>query len=262
MKIINTIVGSHCIQMSINSSRFLDFIHNNFKLMNDYKLERSPDITLLIVEGFGTSFRDFNVSITRNSKKVYFRRADYLIETDQEYKNATIFVYDELALKHALMNIYSSYIVYNNWGLLIHSSSAIENGKAHIFVGQSGAGKSTAARLSQPRDLFSDEATVIRITSKEIEVFNSPFRSEIYTTGAKWCVTLASIQLLHQSLQNKRLVLSKGDAFIHLMDKIFYWSHDPEETKKIMGLLKMLVDRVSVYELYFKKDNTFWELIS
>lgn len=260
MEIINTKIGSHQIHISLKSYYFLDFFKKNFELSDT--LESEPDITLSIIEGFGSPFKDIHVHVSKHDSKIHFRRSDYLIETDPDYKNAVIFVRDELALKHALTNFYSSYIVYHNWGLLIHSSCVIENGIAHIFAGQSGAGKSTAARLSQPRDLLSDEATLIKITSDGIQVFNSPFRSEIITTGTKECVSLASIQILNQAIQNKRVDLGKAESFIRLMDKIFYWSHDPEETKKIMGLLKMLVDRVPVYELYFRKDDTFWELIS
>jgi hypothetical protein len=136
------------------------------------------------------------------------------------------------------------------------------HGRAHIFSGQSGAGKSTAARLSQPRDLLSDEATLVKITQDAITVFDSPFRSEITAKGPKESVPLASIQILHQALQNKRANLKKADALLHLMDKVFYWAHSPKETKQILGLLKLLVDTVPVYELHFKKDPTFWELIS
>ena len=73
---------------------------------------------------------------------------------------------------------------------------------------------------------------------------------------------LASIQLLHQSVQNNRIKIRKPDALIQLIDKVFYWVHSPEETKAIMHLLRTLVDLVPTYELYFKKDDTFWELIS
>jgi hypothetical protein len=260
MKIINTKIGTHQLHISLKTNYILEFFKENFVLSNH--LESEPDITLSILEGYGSPFKDTHVHVSKHDRKIHFRRFDYLIETDLDYKNAVIFVHDKLALKHALTNFYSSYIVYHNWGLLIHSSCAIENGYAHIFAGESGAGKSTAARLSQPRDLFSDEATLIKITSEEIQVFNSPFRSEIIMTGSKECVPLASIQILYQAIQNKRMDLRKVDSFLHLMDKIFYWSHDSEETKKIMGLLKILVDRVPAYELYFKKDNTFWELIS
>jgi hypothetical protein len=222
----------------------------------------SINLNVVILDGYGNPFQDYHVQISRDTNNICFRREDYLIEASDDYTKATIHVQDELALKHALMNLYSSYIVYHNWGLLIHSSCAVQNGKAHIFAGHSGAGKSTAARLSEPRDLLSDEATIVKITEDEITIFDSPFRSELQSTGYQQPSPLAGIQLLHQADTNRLEKMRKPDALLSLMDKVFYWSHDPVETQRIMGLLRTLVEKVPVYELYFRKDPTFWELIS
>lgn len=254
------LVGEHVLKVSCNSDNLVDFFTRNF--IHNKSHDILPKMTVDIQDGFGTSFRDYEVEIVKKSGKIFFHRADYLITTDYEYKNATVQVHDELALKHALMNLYSSFIVHHNWGLLIHSSCVIENGKAHIFSGHSGAGKSTAAKLSQPRELLSDEATIVRITPHEAIIFNSPFRSEMEATGFEKSAPLESIQILHQAHQNKRLKLKKADSLLELMDKVFFWVHSPDETKQIIGLLKKLVDSVPVYELHFKKDHTFWELIS
>jgi hypothetical protein len=253
-------VGEHTIAITSSSEMVLTFMNENFRSVSHDVI--NPSIKLDISHGYGSPFEDYHVDIKSERGKIIFRRSDYLIEADKGYKKANIFVQDELALKHAIMNLYSSFIVDQNWGLLIHSSCVIEDCKAHIFAGQSGAGKSTAARLSQPRDLLSDEATLVKITANEIKVFNSPFRSEIQANGIEECTELESIQLLYQALQNKRVKLKKSDAIVHLIDKVFYWAHNSEETKKIMELLVKLIDKVPAYDLYFKKDDTFWELIS
>lgn len=258
---IHAKIGEHIIDVTSNSINIAKTLLNENRFLIE-GCEVQPHIVIHIEHGYGVPFVDYDVKITKELNKLYFRREDYLIETDEEYKNATIYVYDELALKHALMNLYSSYIVYHNWGLLIHSSCVVENEKAHIFAGQSGAGKSTAAKLSYPRLLLSDEATLIKITTEEVTIFDSPFRSEIKSSGFEKSRSLVSVQLLHQSLENNRIQLNKSAAFLHLMDKVFYWAHDPSETKNIVKLLESLIHKVPVYNLYFQKNNTFWELIS
>ncbi|WP_318505160.1 hypothetical protein [Bacillus sp. T3] len=258
---MHILVGNHLMETSSNSPMVNEFINLNFnRFLNS--INKTPDIHLTIEDGYGSPFVNYHVKITKENGKLLYQRADYLIETDLDYKNAKIFVHNELALKHALMNFYSSYIVHHHWGILIHSSCALENNTAHIFSGHSGAGKSTAAKLSHPRELLSDEATLVKITDDDIKIFNSPFRSEISTTNADQTAQLGSIQILHQALVNKRVELGKADAILHLMDKVFYWVHSPEETKIIMKLLMLLVKKVPVYQLHFKKDPTFWELIS
>jgi hypothetical protein len=254
-------VGDHYININCNSYTFINMLKRNFQTnMNGHDIEFDLEIT--IKDGYGIPFLNYEVERKKQDDKIFFRRADYLIEVDCEYKSATISVNNELALKHALMNLYSSFIVYHKWGLLIHSSCAIEQGQAHVFVGHSGAGKSTAAKLSYPRNLLSDEATLVKISEDKVTVFNSPFRSEIESSFYEEEILLASLNLLNQANHIERTKLKKSDALLNLMDKVFAWPYNPEETKTILKLLSVLVQNVPAYELHFQKNNTFWELIS
>ena len=206
-------IGDHSIKF-INPPKYLIKM-----LKSDFPaIQEPPDLTITIKEGFGIPFTDYEVNINRKENKITFERADYLIEIDTDYRVATISVHDDLALKHSLMNLYSSIIAYHNWGLLIHSSCVVENGEAHIFAGQSGAGKSTSAKLSYPSDLLSDEATILKITSDQVTVYNSPFRSELESNGIKDCCPLADIQLLIQALKNQRLP-DKKIGCLHGIDR-------------------------------------------
>lgn len=258
MRKIKISIGEHVFLVNSKDTRLLNVIINNYgETSYDYY-----NISVYIEYGYGSPFINYDVDIVNESNKISYRRLDYLVEVDLDYKYATIKVHDDLALKHALMNLYSSFIVHHNWGLLIHSSCVKENGTAHIFTGHSGAGKSTAARLSQPRELLSDEATIVKITPNEILAFNSPFNSELMSNCKESSLPLSSIQLLVQSLQNKRIGLKKADGLLHMMDKVFFWEHSHDETKRILNLLKILVNTVPIYELQFQKNDTFWELIS
>jgi hypothetical protein len=261
MKEITTKIGDHFIQIICKSKNLDNFYAKNYFSYTGTE-EQHPDLVINIEDGYGIPFKDYEVEIVKQSDKLTYRRADYLIDVDSEYQSATISVHNQLALKHALLNLYSSFIVHHHWGLLIHSSCAIEKGKAHIFAGHSGAGKSTAAKLSYPRELLSDEAALVKITPEGITVFNSPFRSELEADQFEGNVELASVQILFQAPQNKRIKIRKSDALLHLMDKVFFWPHSQEETRTILKLMTMLVKQVPVYELHFQKNNTFWELIS
>ncbi|MGM7721196.1 hypothetical protein [Metabacillus sp. Hm71] len=253
-------IGEHLILVTSDSITVISMFDRNFYIAEDNNL--IPDLFLHIEDGYGVPFVNYHVSIINTENHISFKRDDYYIKVDLNYKSATIYIHSELALKHALMNLYSSFIVHLNWGILLHSSCVLDKGSAHIFSGQSGAGKSTAAKLSFPRELLSDEATIIKITSNKIMVYDSPFRSELEGSCHSQPHILESIQLLHQSLNNKRIKLSKSSGLITIMDKVFYWTDDPQDTRRIFNLLKLLVNQVPVYDLHFQKNNTFWEMIS
>ncbi|MFD0829821.1 hypothetical protein ACT8ZR_30040 [Neobacillus sp. M.A.Huq-85] len=261
MNEIITKIGDHFIRISSESDRLAKFFQKNFNSRVNIE-NQQIDLVIIVKDGYGVSFINYEVEVTKQDDKILFRREDYLIKVDSDYKKAEIFVHDEFALKHALTNLYSSFIVYHNWGLLIHSSCVIEAGKAHIFAGQSGAGKSTAAKLSYPREILSDEATLVKITSNDITIYNSPFRSELEAEPIERISKLESIQLLKQSLHNNRIIIPSSDALIRLMDKVFFWPTCQKEIKTILRLLTSLVLNVHVYELHFQKNNTFWKLIS
>ncbi|MZQ83669.1 hypothetical protein GQF01_16270 [Paenibacillus sp. 5J-6] len=257
---IHTTIGEHLIQIMCDSDKITKWIERNFPVVNIIK--PLPDLFIKLEEGYGTAFEDYHVEIAKDADKISFQRADYLIETSLDYHDSNIAVHDELALKHALMNLYSSYLVYHQWGLLIHSSCVIDKGKAYMFAGHSGAGKSTAAKLSHPRELLSDEATIIKIVPGQITVFDSPFRSELVRSGASEKSPLTNIYVLHQATDNHIDPLSQSNSLLVLMNKVFYWSHSLDETRKIFRLLQHVVTSVSISELHFQKNETFWELIS
>jgi hypothetical protein len=253
-------IADHQLKISLPENDFFPYLSKRFSFFR--KHGDKPDLSISITKGYGVPFKDYDVKITMKESTLLYQRKDYLIEVDQNFTKAVVSAYDELALKHALMNLYSAFILHNNWGLLLHSSCVIDGECAHVFAGHSGAGKSTAARLSAPRELLSDEATLINITDNAIIIYDSPFRSELEKGTHNKCVPLSSVQLLSQAGQNERIQLKQSDAFMQLMDKVFYWPYKEDEVARVLELLKVLVKKIPAYQLHFQKNNTFWELIS
>jgi hypothetical protein len=260
MEEIHILIGQHRILIHSYSPHFSDWIEIYFKRMDS--VLNKVDLVIEIQSGYGVPFESYDVNIQSSPNMITYQRADYILEIDASYNKAEISAYNELALKHALNNLYSAFIIHNNWGLLIHSSCVKHQEKAYLFAGHSGAGKSTVARLSAPRVLLSDEATLVKINESTIQIFDSPFRSELVSNSVQVPCTTAEIFLLHQSQDVKTVPMKKSDAFLHLMDKIFYWQHDAKETKKLTTMLKQLVRQAPASELYFQKNDHFWGLIS
>lgn len=259
MNNIYTRMGEHTFQISADSSNLMSLFKKSFQSFTVVP-DTSVDMVVHIKGGYGTPLVTFDVNITNKNSKLIFQRDDYLIEADPDYRHAVLSVYNGMALKHAFINLYSSFIVYHNWGLLIHSSCVIENGKAYLFSDQSGTVKS--AVTSHPQRALSDEATLIKITPDSTAVFHSPFRYNPDLPQGERACPLESIQIMYQSFQNKRSRLEKTHGLLRLMDKVFYWTYNPRETKRILSLLKLLTNKVPVYDLYLQKNQTIQEMIS
>ncbi|WP_409344367.1 hypothetical protein [Paenibacillus sp. MBLB4367] len=256
-------IGEHSAIVRTESEAIASAIEQMFeKAKADAEAVLSADLVVEAELGYGEPSPDYAVTISTEGTSVIYSRLDYRIVTDASYRKASIVAYNELSLKHAFMNFYSAFIVHSGWGLMIHSSCVVEDDKAYLFAGQSGAGKSTVAKLSAPRPLLSDEASLVKITPDGIFVYNSPFRSELMTINEGRVCRLGGIHLLIQSDQVERTPIRSSEGIMHLMDKVFYWGHDAKETGKVLGMLREMVLGVPVYELHFQKNNTFWEKIS
>ncbi|MDF2939094.1 MAG: hypothetical protein K0Q90_4467 [Paenibacillaceae bacterium] len=260
ISMIDTRVGEHHIRFFAGAEWIKTYIRTKFQVL-DGQSGGQPDLEVELAAGYGEPFVSFDVASSVEDGEVFFRRTDYLIRISPDFRQAQISVYDDFALKHGLMNLYSSYIVHKGWGILVHSSCVLEAGKAYLFAGHSGAGKSTVAWLSLPRQVLSDEATILKVEAGRVTVFDSPFRSGLEMPYHGGGCELAAIQFLRQSPEIKRIMLGKSDAMMELFGKIFYWPHMPSETVKIMKLFQHLITNIPVYELYFQKNDAFWKEI-
>jgi hypothetical protein len=257
-------IAEHIVLFQTESNGAASYIEAKFGSLrtNENFYGICADLVIDIEEGYGTSFQSYQVDVSAEGDSVVYTRADYRLKMDSGYRHALIQVYDDFALKHALVNAYSSFITHRQWGLLIHSSCMLDESRGFLFAGHSGAGKSTVALLSWPRPVLSDEATIVKVSGGEVVTFASPFRSDSEMPDIPGKFKLTSIQLLRQATNIERVPVRKMDAVMQLMCRVFYWAHDPQETKKIIRMCKELVDLVPVYELYFQKNNKFWEEIS
>src|SRR5690554_2871594 len=263
MSVIYLQIAEHIGKVTTSEGHITRWFKKNYKIIEgDECLLNEPDFILDVESGYGEAVEDYEVDISYSEDNIIFRRTDYYMESCSDYSISTLSVYNLFALKHAMMNFYSSYIIHRGWGLLIHSSCVIEGDRAHLFSGHSGAGKSTVVILSEPRMILSDEATLIYFKDNEPYVVDSPFRSDSISNFHDQMYPLAGIYILYQSNVNKLTAIKSSDGLLHMTDKIFYWSHDANETKVVFHMLQKLMLKVPAYELYFQKNSQFWEMIS
>ncbi|RUS45299.1 hypothetical protein [Cohnella sp. AR92] len=224
-----------------------------------------PDYSLTLEDGYGENYDEVTPVGYEKNERGDFRvsRADFLVESTADLREAHIRFYNYFGLRTALLNWYSRILSRLDWGMLIHSSCIVQDGQAYLFSGYSGAGKSTIASMSQPRPILADETTVVEIRKDgRILIHDSPFRNDFKEPYREGPVPLKGIYLIKQSLNIEQHRMTKSDAMFALFDKIVHWRHENADTIGLIRLSKTLVDRVPVYELEFQKNDRFWEAIS
>lgn len=141
-------------------------------------------------------------------------------------------------------------------GMVFHASGLDDNGRAIVFVGHSGAGKSTQL------DFWMQEPGVVGMNDDRIAVRIWPDRVVAY--GTPWGGTsniarnheapLAALVLLEQAPENTIERLSAVDAAPLLLPRSYLPFWDPELMGRLTDCLSELLTRVPVFRLRCRRE--------
>jgi hypothetical protein len=147
-------------------------------------------------------------------------------------------------------------------GFLVHASSAIRNGRAFLFPGVSGAGKTTMARLAPPdAALLTDEISYVVSQDGAYFAVGTPFFGELARVGENLRAPVECVYLLAKGSENKIEPVVGADAVRGLLANILFFARDPEFVKLVFDAALDFVGRVPVRRLTFAPDARVWELI-
>ena len=148
-------------------------------------------------------------------------------------------------------------------GLLLHGATVQKNDKAVLFLGLSGAGKSTITHLCRPDACFSDDGVIIRKEGGQIHAFRSPFRQIKRKEKCPDCMRgrVRKVFLLEKD-ECYNIVQMKKNELMHiiLLNLIHFFKYMTDETVgKGFWVVKEMVDMLRVYRLHFPKASQMWD---
>lgn len=144
-------------------------------------------------------------------------------------------------------------------GLYLHSSAISFDGRAYLFSGPSGMGKSTHTRLWQ------------QILGENAEVFNDDkpalryIDGKWFAYGTPWCgkdginlnkkVPLAGICFLRRGQENMIREMDAFEASSRILSQTMRRFGTTDRLDKLLDLLEKLVNQIPVYE-FFNRPET------
>jgi hypothetical protein len=148
-------------------------------------------------------------------------------------------------------------------GVELHSCGVIDrDGRGHLFVGVSGAGKTTTARLweGEADGIVSDDRVIVRERDGAMWMFGTPWHGEA-ELSMQGGAPLAGVYLLAQSDSNELRELSDAEAVARLFGCAFPLFYDAEALDFTLAFLGRLCASVPVRELRFLRDASVVQLV-
>lgn len=215
----------------------------------------APDVTLTVKSGYERAAEGMNpVSSGMNDlgeARLYHNGGEYAVDLlphpsssfrtmhiREDFTTGRLQLpgdrYAAFTVDSMLRILYSQAVVLHH-GFMLHSAAVVRDGKAVLFMGKSGTGKSTHARLWLKEfantSLLNDDNPVVRvIPDGEVRVYGSPWSGKTpcyHNAGAP----VEAMIRLEQAPVNRYTELSNIDAFVAVLPGVSVITH----SRKLYG---------------------------
>jgi len=214
------------------------------------RLGASPYKRLLIDRGFGTANLLMNREAFEVSTEVAIAPLDYPL--------------DELLIMHRLTR---------DRGIELHACGVMNHdGTGNLFVGHSGAGKSTTARLwmkTRDIEILSDDRIIVRAEDRRpnsdgrspgFRMYGTPWHGESQYASPH-SAELSAVFILEHGQGNRLTRLTPSQATGELFARSFVPFHRNEYVESALNFLEDVVAAVPVYRYQFEPDEQAVEAI-
>lgn len=194
--------------------------------------------------------------------KWFIQRADFSAEFDPSTNQGRIRQSANPYSIDTALRILHGFKLAGEGGFLLHAASAVRNGKAFIFTGLSGAGKTTISSLAPAgATLLTDEISYVRRESGRYIACGTPFAGELARLGANVSAPIDSVFLLAKGPQNRIDPVETPVALQRILRNILFFADDPAMVSQVFESACSFCEAVPVRRLTFYPDARVWDII-
>jgi hypothetical protein len=176
------------------------------------------------------------------------------------------------------LRIMTASFVLEHGGFLFHASGVVRGGRAYVFFGPSGAGKTTVTHLSKPKGapgedrggdgdqggdtVLSDDLTLVVRRGGRYEACGIPFglaHHRVPETGGSF--PIASFNRLVQSPRVARERIGGARAIAEVASCLPFVMQETRQADRAMQAVALALETIPVHRLEFRRDDAFWSVV-
>jgi hypothetical protein len=252
-------IGGIPIALSTDNEGFLDLLRQRY---DGFLSSSRPEFELEFDLTSTGPVSDDDVRVRREGDEWLLERGDFHARWDPRSGRGSVRQNANPYSLDSVLRIVHSLILAERGGFLLHSASAICDGRAYLFAGVSGAGKTTMTRLA-PVDitLLTDEISYVRPGVDGYSAFGTPFAGELAKAGENCAAPVSALFFLEQGPENRVDELLPAEAVRRLMRNILFFAEDRGLVEKLFATACDFVARVPIRRLMFYPDARVWDQV-
>jgi hypothetical protein len=259
---VNIVVGGLPIRLSCGDSSFAALLRAHYAgFCGDERSEHSPVELAIRLGPRPPAANDDELRVRLDAGNWTVERGDFRFIYDPRLRRGEIHQSPNRYSVDSVLRILHSLALVPESGFLLHASSGIRNGRAYVFAGRSGAGKTTMARLAPPEvTLLTDEISYIRRSQATYIACGTPFWGELAKAGENHSGPIQALCFLEHALENRLTALSGAESLRSLLQNILFFAQDPALVERVFENACDFVSSVPIYRLSFRPEAQIWEL--
>ena len=255
-------IGGMAIALHTQDPAFRQLLENRYAGFTKSSTNTQFEFDVELFEPTDTTQADEDVQVKRQAGQWFFQRGDFRAQWDPEAGRGHIRQSRNPYAIDSVLRIVHTLILARQGGFLVHAASAIRGGRAFLFAGVSGAGKTTISRLAPPdATLLTDEISYVRREGREYRACGTPFAGELARLGENQSAPLSTLFLLEKGPENRIEPVAKSEAIRLLLRNILFFAEDAELVNLVFRSACKFVEQVPVRRLTFVPDERVWEMI-